>query len=148
MVNCVVKWFTLISQTYSSCILVDWMFVLRGRCSPSLQAHVGPCGIIYSSLHLAGSSSWWSQEEADSIISHQFLASSSPHGCLDVCPPPPPPASSSGLTVDQTPVSCCFSMIYTQRVWVPLYITNKKHIPHVSAWCDGISTSSNACRGH
>lgn len=64
--------------------LVDRMLVWSCRCSPPLQAYVGHCGIIYSPSYLAGSSSsWWNQEEADSVISHQLLASSSPYGRLD-----------------------------------------------------------------
>lgn len=59
-------------------------------------------------------------------------------------------ASSSSLTVDQTPVSCCFSMIYTNGNWVPsfpLYTlqTRGTYLLH-QANTTGISTSSQAHR--
>lgn len=76
------------------------------------MAHVGHCGIIYSPSHLAGRAAavlgGIEGKQAVLFLSSSWLPP------LDVSPPQP--ASSSGLTVDQTPVSCCFSVIYTQLV--------------------------------
>lgn len=107
------------------------MLILSCRCSPSLHTYVGHCGLMYSPSHLSG----WVQQ--------LFLVESRGNTVLFLCSSWLPCSrlddSISSTTSLQLRFNCWPNThfllfghdLYTAS-WVPLYITNKKHILYTS----------------